>query len=512
MTNVIESTRVAVLPRIYRIEDLYAGTLYQISVAAENNNGEGVSSEVLNQRTDRGHPLAPVQLGSETVTTTSITVNWGEPIRDGGSAVTTYQVYWRVAGSTGDEKSTEVLTRSHIITGLLPNTYYKIEVTASNVIGEGARSMPLEVQTDVPVPGPPQAVVLVGEVGGGSIAISWNAPDNAAVAAIEGYRIYWHVTGETVESSQRLKTPSTGTVIVGLSAETTYDITVTAVNRLYEGSRSATLTAQTGEAEQPKPPERPTLDAVTGNSIAVRWQAPADNGGAVVTTYRVFWGLTGTSRSSVADVTTTRYTIIGLTEVTSYDITVAAENDVGRSIASTVLTVQTDARAPSAPTPAPTAESVRGDSISLRWNVPYDGGAAITSYRVYWQVSGETNESSLRLNAPSTSTVIIGLRAKTTYDITVAAINRIAEGARSATLTAQTGEADPPDPPGQPELVSETTNSIVVRWKAPLRDGGAPIDQYIIFSRLVGAESSPRTRVSTVAFTMTDRRHLTWNR
>ena len=153
VTNAVESTRVAVLPRIYRIEDLYAGTLYQISVAAENNKGEGVSSEALNQKTAIVRPLAPVQLGFETVTTTSITVNWGEPVRDGGSAVTTYRVYWQIADSTSNEESTEVLTRNHIITGLLSNTYYKIEVTAINVIGEGARSTPLEVRTDVPVPG-----------------------------------------------------------------------------------------------------------------------------------------------------------------------------------------------------------------------------------------------------------------------------------------------------------------------------------------------------------------------
>ena len=299
-----------------------------------------------------------------------------------------------------------------------------------------------------------------------------------------------------------METPSTGTVIVGLSAETTYDITVTAVNRLYEGSRSATLTAQTGEVERPKPPERPTLDAVTGNSIAVRWQAPADNGGATVTTYRVFWGLTGTSRSSVADVTATSYTIIGLTEVTSYDITVAAENDVGRSIASAVLTVQTDAIAPSAPTSALTTENITGDSIGLRWNVPYDGGAAILAYRIYWQVSGETDESSLRLNMPSTNTVIIGLRAKTTYAITVAAINRIAEGARSAILTAQTDEADPPGPPRQPELVSKTGNSIVVRWKAPSRDGGAVVTTYRVSWGLAGTSRSNVADVTTTHYTI----------
>ena len=119
------------------ISNLTNGTLYGFQVRAVNNLGEGVASQVT--ATPGSIPGAPTNLAARSESET-ITVTWGEPADDGGAAVRSYQLRYRMNGSgwsnwmtvNGAENG-----NSYTLTGLSNGIGHEIEVRAVNAIGSG---------------------------------------------------------------------------------------------------------------------------------------------------------------------------------------------------------------------------------------------------------------------------------------------------------------------------------------------------------------------------------------
>ena len=93
----------------------------------------------------------------------------------------------------------------------------------------------------------------------------------------------------------------------------------------------------------------------------------------------------------------------------------------------------------------------------------------ITAYRIYWDtVVGDEIESSAEITSPlQTSYTIEGLKPGTSYQISVAAVNRDGEAARSETLEVQTLPL-----PAPANLIAHavTVDGIRVSWTAPVED------------------------------------------
>jgi hypothetical protein len=150
---------------------------------------------------------------------------------------------------------------------------------------------------------------------------------------------------------------------------------VTATNAIGTGPGSNALSATPATV-----PGAPTLTSATrGNGqVTLVWTAPA-NGGAAITQY------TASASPGPALCSTngaTSCTVTGLTNGTTYSFTVTATNAVGTGPASNSLSA-TPATAPGAPTGL-TAIPNKTKGVDLAWTAPVsNGGAAITSYRVY---------------------------------------------------------------------------------------------------------------------------------
>ena len=134
--------------------------------------------------------------------------------------------------------------------------------------------------------------------------------------------------------------------------------------------------------------------SVTGldRALDVMWDVPG-NGGAVITTFNVYWGVNNVNESSRrvshgGTSTTASYTIGDLDGNTTYQIVVSAvnvEGEGGRSEVSTARTPISVARAPS----IDGLDLSVGHVLTVRWTKPADnGGAAITSYVVSWMNVG----------------------------------------------------------------------------------------------------------------------------
>ncbi len=123
--------------RSVAVSGLTNGTLYGFQVRAVNSVDAGEAAEAT--ATPGRAPSAPTGLAAS-VESESITVMWGMPADDGGSAIVRYEVNYRESGGQWSGWMTVAggaSATSHTIMGLTNGIGYEIAVRAVNGIGSG---------------------------------------------------------------------------------------------------------------------------------------------------------------------------------------------------------------------------------------------------------------------------------------------------------------------------------------------------------------------------------------
>jgi predicted phage tail protein len=252
---------------------------------------------------------------------------------------------------------------------------------------------------------------------------------------------------------------------------------------------SYVLTAMSGQQALVKDPGPPTgLAATAGDKrVSLSWTPPASDGGAAILGYDVYLGTS--SHGESADpvnkslIAATSYQVAGLTNGTTYFVTVEAVNDADLHSAASAqasATPVSPATAPASPTGLiATAGSAR---VSLSWTAPAtDGGARIISYDVY-----EGTTANVRLTAPvtsskGTSATVRNLTDGTRYYFKVTAVNQVGAGSASGVVSAT--PAAPITAPGSPTGLTAVPGRgrVTLSWSPPASDGGAGISGYLIY-------------------------------
>jgi fibronectin type 3 domain-containing protein len=199
------------------------------------------------------------------------------------------------------------------------------------------------------------------------------------------------------------------------------------------------------------------------------WSAPASNGGAAITGYRVYRATSSGAETLLTTLgVTTSWTDTGAVNGTAYYYKVSAVNSIGESTLSNEMSAT-----PTAPATAPGAPTLNGatagnGSVALAWSAPAsNGGAAITGYRVYRATSsgGETLLTTLGVTTSWTDT---GAVNGTAYYYKVSAVNSIGESTLSNEMSATATAPDTTAPTAPTGLMAAAvgTTQAIINWTA----------------------------------------------
>ena len=487
----------------WTITGLTNGVVYSVGVQAFNSAGKGPYSDSVSAT-----PVAsasrpdPVRQISGTPGDSSLAVAWTAP-SDGGSPITGYEVSYiesEYVGCGDCGVVAEVITTTSLratISGLTNGTSYTVYVRARNSVGVGlwvtsASGTPV---ASASVPG------RVGRpsvsVGDGSLTVSWSAPSDGG-AAITSYEVWY----STSSQSRTRTTSSTSVTLTGLANGTSYAVYVRAQNSQGFGSWSdAASGTPVASATRPSIVGQPSVSVGDG-SLTVSWSAPS-NGGSAITGYDVRYietSYVGCGDCGVAPTTTSttsrRVTITGLTNGTSYTVSVRAKNSVGAGLWSFNASGTPAAAATVPGKVGRPLVSVGDGSLTVSWSAPSNGGSAITGYDVRARSQDGTHELT-RGTSASTSVTVTGLTNGKSYNVSVRARNSVGSGSWSDSASGTpVAAAAVPGKPARPS-VTAGDGSLTVSWSAPSNGGSAITGYEVWYSPDTSSQSWTRSTTAT---------------
>ncbi len=463
------------------------GTSYPVEIRAVNSIGASLPSSPVNVA-PASAPAAPTVTlvpGDGVITVHAVVGdNGGAPITgvdyslDGGAYV-----------STGTTSST------FSIPGLVNGTSYSVTVRADNTIGTGAPSAPQNA-TPISVPGAPTDVVAASD--SSSADVSWTAPSSNGGSAVTGYTAtaYTSSAGTTAVGTP-CTTAALSCPVTGLTNGTTYFIGVVATNAAGSGPVSNPLQAVTAIAR----PAAPTLTGITvGDSFVSVSFAAGSAGGDPITSYQ--YSLDGGTTWTTAVGTASPLTIDGLTDGTSYTVSLRAVSAAGPGAVSTNTETGTPYTYPSAVSTSTIFANAENGQVAVSWTVPANGGSAITEAQAtaFSSLTGGTQQGStcttttLLAVGDTTSCTITGLTNGTTYYVSIQSENAAGWSDRSSPRV-------PAQPGLDPGAVSAVTGvagdgRVALSW-TPGSTGGGPITNYTIWFSSGGAYTQFANGTST---------------
>jgi len=393
------------------------GTAYTFTVTASNSVGAGPATSQTNPVMPATVPGAPTNV-TDTAGNAEVTVTWSPPASNGGSTIMGYTV---TSVQDSSKHCTTTAALSCQVVGLTNGTSYTFTVTAMNAVGVGspsaATSPAVTPLAPIKAPGPPLSVTA--KAGKGRDTVSWLPPTSDSGSAVTLYTVTSNPDGKICTTNGALTC-----VDSGLTGGTSYSFTVTATNTAGTSIASA---PSTGVVALGIPGAPAIVSAVPGNAlVTVTWTAPSNTGGATITLYTAS---AVTSPGGVASGTPCTWStgplscnVTGLTNGTSYTISVTATNSVGVSPASPASAAVIPITVPG----APAAVMVQGapGQVTVSWTAPSNGGSAITGYKV----TAVQDTSKHCVTTTAVTCAVTGLTNTTSYNFLVVATNAAGTG------------------------------------------------------------------------------------
>uniref|UniRef100_H2YFD5 Titin n=1 Tax=Ciona savignyi TaxID=51511 RepID=H2YFD5_CIOSA len=438
-----------------------------------------------------GPPKGPVEFSG--VTADSLVLSWSAPEADGGAAINNYIVDMRE--TSGDATEWRMISGSTArnslkVTRLRPGMEYAFRIRAENRfgIGHGLESPSIKAQFPFKTPGSPSAPTVVATTRE-TMTIKWEVPMNDGGSKILGYHvekkdrnsILWIKCSKTLVSGTDYK-------ITNLQESLEYEFRVYAENAAGFGKTSKSSDSAIAR-DAVDPPRDVEVVGITRHSAHIQWKNPEYDGGYKVTGYiieRMEVSVGRWLKCNFSNVSVTNFNIEGLTEGLKYNFRVFAKNAAGAvSIpAMTILPVlvKDDLQPPTIDMDARFAELVTvraGRTIKIEAGIRGKPTPIIT-----WKKDEQEFKLSGRISVKNTDVSTCLEITDADRDDTAAYSLAVQNFAGSRSLSIQVKVLDKPGRPTGPITISGTTaEKCTISWRAPERDGGAPIINYVVEKR-----------------------------
>lgn len=491
------STQVSTSGSPYILTGLVPGANYQIQVRAKNSAGAGAWSNAANGTAPATAPSAAYNINI-VPQLTSVDLNWTSDAN--GSAITTYTVVLNGLGTINPG------TAAAHFDGLRPGTHYTGSITATNGIGTSPVSN-FAFDTPITVPDAPVNLHLNSNAGSTDVTASWADGASDGGSAVTSYNLTISTTPNDASAPVVTENNQNHT-FTGLKKGTTYYVTVASVN---PAGASTTVSGQvTVPATPPSVAGNVTATLTDEQQITVTWNAPTDDGGSALTNYVVNvyanGSVTPTFSKTVDPASTTLVLTAadGINANTTYKVDVQVLNGVG----STKSAKTSDVVVPATPTHPDAVSSFKATNVALTditvtWDAPYNGGAAITGYVVTVDDANGNVVDQQNLSSTDNSHTFTGLQRGTNYVVHVTAQNN--RGSSDDYNINVKTLIEAPLPANTVDAQIQNHNTLVANWTAPNDNGGAAITGYRV-ELYKGATKVTETTTSnlTASFTGLD--------
>ena len=466
------------------ITGLTNGTTYDVRVRADN----GVTSDAYNWAVGDGTPRPEPIVTGVTVADTSITRTTATAtVAIKNETVDSQTVHLRhrvnTSGSSWTDatlKDTAGSSETFDLSSLEGNTEYLVEAWLA-----GTSSVKGSVTfTTKPVePDAPRNVRITGH-GDRELTVAWDAPSDTGGSQITGYKVQWKLSSQTDWNTYTERMDDDGQSPYKITEHLTngdeYAVRIIAVTSAGDGSPS-------NEAKDtPRTiPDAPTISSVTegDRKLTLIWSAPSEDGGADVTGYKVQWKADTVTdwdaQTGVTEVSESGLTreITGLTNGTTYDVRVRADNDETSDAYNWAVGDGTPR-----PEPIVTGVTVADTSVTRTTatatvaidNQTIDSQTVHLRHRVNTSGSSWTDATPKDTSAATETFDLSSLTGNTEY-LVEAWLAGTSSTKESVTFTTDPVEADAPR---NVRITGHGDKELTVAWDAPSDTGGSQITGY----------------------------------
>ncbi|ESO04852.1 hypothetical protein HELRODRAFT_191479 [Helobdella robusta] len=401
--NWIRVNKVKSYVNSYDVNHLVEGHLYKFRVIAENHLGRSQaleSRESVQTKTPNNIPGPPYTVRLVGITEDSLTIEWTDPVSDGGDPIHSYVIEKKESKSSHWISIAHVpaTERRHVIKNLQSSCSYFVRVAAENSEGVGYYREFTEPVTPTKPKDLPSAPLnfKIENATRESVTLSWLHPSESGGVPLAGFQVEqqegcvggsgvmskWHTVG-------RLDSYTTQYTVHGLVQGLEYNFRVRAENAVGVGSACglANPIVPSNLLSRPLPPAMLEVVSTTHDSITLSWLPPESDGGSKILSYVVEQREVGGADATWFPVKRVDSNdslvacIGGLIEGTPYLFRIYAENKVGPGgyvqLKSHVTPRYVDGR-PLKPGGPLRVIRVTRNMLALHWSPPYDD----SSYQV----------------------------------------------------------------------------------------------------------------------------------
>ncbi|XP_066491388.1 receptor-type tyrosine-protein phosphatase S isoform X3 [Tiliqua scincoides] len=251
----------------------------------------------------------------------------------------------------------------------------------------------------------------------------------------------------------------------------------------------------------PKAPGTPVVTETTATSITVTW----DSGNPDPVSYYVIEYKSKSQDGPYQikeDITTTRYSIGGLSPNSEYEIWVSAVNTIGQGPPSESVVTRTGEQAPASAPRNVQGRMLSATTMIIQWEEPVEPNGQIRGYRVYYTMEADQPVSNWQKHNVDDSllTTVSSLLEDETYTVRVLAFTSVGDGPLSDPIQVKTQQGVP----GQPmnfRAEAKSENTILLTWSPPRQE---IIVKYELLYRDENGMEFSRTFDPVTSFTVKD--------